>query len=63
MTHKFLIELVEDRTIRDRTLGVVHIVEHVDNNTRTLEYDIVAEDHPIGTLSVTIQSYDDPLYL
>ncbi|KAL3989271.1 Calpain-5 [Acanthocheilonema viteae] len=62
-THKFLIELMEDRTIHDRTLGVAHIVGNVDNDTRSLECDVVAENHPIATLSVTIQSYDDPIYL
>uniref|UniRef100_A0AAF5PJC4 Calpain catalytic domain-containing protein n=3 Tax=Wuchereria bancrofti TaxID=6293 RepID=A0AAF5PJC4_WUCBA len=63
MTHNFLIALMEERAIRDRTLGVVHVVESVDNDTRSMEYDIIAENHPVGTLSVTMQSYDDPTYL
>ncbi|CAG9532196.1 unnamed protein product [Cercopithifilaria johnstoni] len=63
MTHKFSIELVEDGTIHGRTLGVARIMENVDNDTRSLEYDIVDENHPVATLSVIIQSYDDPMYL
>ncbi|MCP9257760.1 Calpain-5 [Dirofilaria immitis] len=63
MTHEFLIELIEDRIMRDRTLGAVNIVENVSNDTRSLECDIIAEDHSIGTLSIIIQSYDDPVYL
>lgn len=54
---------MEDRTIHDRILGIAHIVGNVDNDTRSLECDIVAENHPIATLSVIIQSYDDPMYL
>ncbi|VDO51484.1 unnamed protein product [Onchocerca flexuosa] len=63
MTQNFLIELMEDRTMRDRTLGAVHIVENIDNDTQSLEYDIVADNEPVGTLSITLQSYDDPMYL
>lgn len=54
---------MEDRIIHDRTLGVAHIVGNVDNDTQSLEYDIVAGNRPVATLSVTIQSYDDPMYL
>ncbi|EJD74438.1 calpain-5 [Loa loa] len=63
MTYKFVIELMENRIIHDRTLGVVHIMGNVDNDTQSLEYDIIAENQSIGSLSVTIQSYDDPIYL
>lgn len=54
---------MEDRTIKDRTLGAVHIVEVVDNDTRSLHHDIIAEGSKIGTLDVTLQAYDDPVYL
>uniref|UniRef100_A0A8R1XSZ6 Calpain catalytic domain-containing protein n=1 Tax=Onchocerca volvulus TaxID=6282 RepID=A0A8R1XSZ6_ONCVO len=63
MNQKFLLELVEGRTMRDRTLGAVHIVENIDNDTKSLEYDIVTDNEPIGTLTITIQSYDDLMYL
>lgn len=56
-------ELVEDRAIQDRTLGTLHIQEVVDNDTRSFDRDIVAVNKVIGTLSMSIQSYDDPMYL
>ncbi|VDK84709.1 unnamed protein product, partial [Litomosoides sigmodontis] len=62
-TQNFLIELVEDRAIHDRILGVAHVVGSVDNDTRSVQYNIVAGNHPIATLSLIIQSYDDPMYL
>ncbi|VDN42617.1 unnamed protein product [Gongylonema pulchrum] len=63
MDRSFTIEIMENRTIKDRSIGAVRIMERVDNDTRSLRRDIIAEGRKVGTLDMTVQSYDDPLYL
>ncbi|VDM99133.1 unnamed protein product [Thelazia callipaeda] len=64
MTNRFKIELMEACAIGDQLLGVVHIIENVDNDSQCFTNDIVTLDGQIfGTLKFTIQSYDDPMYL
>lgn len=64
LRHEYTIEVLEDRLGKDRLIGKAHFVEVVDNETRSLEYDLLdAENKKAGTVSIILQSYDDILYL
>lgn len=50
--------------LKDRLIGTARIMELVENDSRTIDADLKSsDDGKTGTLTVLIQSYDDPVYL
>uniref|UniRef100_A0A915AZC1 Calpain catalytic domain-containing protein n=2 Tax=Parascaris univalens TaxID=6257 RepID=A0A915AZC1_PARUN len=64
LRHKYLFEIYEERTLKDRLLGRAHVRELVDNDSRQVDLELHAADgKKTSTLTVIFQSYDDPVYL
>ncbi|VDK54000.1 unnamed protein product [Anisakis simplex] len=64
LRHKYLLEVYEDRTLKDRLIGRAHIKELVDNDTRQSDLHLYGTDGKKAcTLTALFQSYDDPVYL